>query len=342
MSAILGNGKAESVKGRSPADIYAVVDNVRLHRLRPTHDEQYPVPVVLVPSLLSKWYVFDLHQARTMAGFLRDHQYDVWVVDWGKPRKRRPTPGFENYVDDYLAAAIDDITGAVGLDRVSILGYSLGGVISTMFTALYPERVTNLITLTTPIDFHRTGATATWARYFPVNPLVDFWGNVPGWWFRAAFMTAGIPRLPSLIKALVGDIGTKEERQVAKAVRRWINDGVPVAGEMYRTLVRDCYKHNMLIRNTLHVGGRVVTLSDIDSALLTITAKEDHLCPPGAAEALNRAVSSFDETSIEVPGGHLGAVIGPKAHHLLWTRIADWLEPRSGHHPSDWYGEGTA
>jgi polyhydroxyalkanoate synthase len=338
MSEVVGQHTAETGSSRSPADIYHIADDVRLHRLRPATGDLYPVPIVLVPSLLSKWYVFDLHPARTMAGFLRDHLYDVWVVDWGKPYRKRPTPSFETYVDDYLAAAIDDITGAAGIDQVTVLGYSLGGVMSTVFTALYPDRVRNLITLTTPIDFHRTGLTAIWARYFPINPFVDFWGNIPGWWLRGAFTLAAGPRRMALMRTLRGDMDTQEGRAVVNEVRKWIRDGVPVAGEMYRTLVHDCYKHNMLIRQSLPIGGRTVDLGDIESALLTITASEDHLCPPKSAEALNRAVASEDETAISVPGGHLGAVIGPKAHHLLWTRIDDWLSERSGHHPADWYG----
>ena len=236
-------------------------------------------------------------------------------------------------------SAVDDITAEVEVDRVSLLGYSLGGVISTLFSALYPDRVRNLVTLTTPIDFHRTGMTATWARYFPVNPFVDFWGNVPAWWMRAAVTSSSLPRVLKLWRTLGGDEDDPHRKEVLKAVRKWINDGVPVAGEMYRTLVRDCYKHNMLIRNTLPIGGRTVELSNIEAALLTITASDDHLCPPQSSQALNRAVSTEDETAIMVPGTHLGAVIGPKAHHLLWTRIVDWLEHRSGHHPADWYGE---
>jgi polyhydroxyalkanoate synthase len=292
MSEVVGQHTAETGSSRSPADIYHIADDVRLHRLRPATGDLYPVPIVLVPSLLSKWYVFDLHPARTMAGFA----------------------------------------------QVTVLGYSLGGVMSTVFTALYPDRVRNLITLTTPIDFHRTGLTAIWARYFPINPFVDFWGNIPGWWLRGAFTLAAGPRRIALMRTLRGDMDTQEGRAVVNEVRKWIRDGVPVAGEMYRTLVHDCYKHNMLIRQSLPIGGRTVDLGDIESALLTITASEDHLCPPKSAEALNRAVASEDETAISVPGGHLGAVIGPKAHHLLWTRIDDWLSERSGHHPADWYG----
>ena len=61
----------ETASFRSPADVVEVTDGVRLHHLHPTSEETYPIPIVLVPSLLSKWYVFDLHPQRSLAAFLR-------------------------------------------------------------------------------------------------------------------------------------------------------------------------------------------------------------------------------------------------------------------------------
>ncbi len=319
--------------GRSAADVIEIVDDVRVHRLHhPVPERRYPVPVLLVPSLLSKWYVFDLHPRRSLAGYLRDHDFDVWIADMGRPNRKRPTPGFDAYMS-YLAQIGDEIEEVSDGIPPSVLGYSLGGVLATVFASLHPLRTANLITLTTPIDFHRTGLVAAWSRYFPVDPFVDFWGNVPSWFYRTGFNLLAVPRAHLLWRAFGEDMKTAEGRSVVNAVRHWIGDGVPVAGELYRTLVSDCYKHNRLVKGQLAVGGRMVDLSDIRVPLLTITAMEDHLCPPGAAEALNAAVSSDDETSLEVPGGHLGAVIGSLAQHVLWTRLVDWLEGRSGHHP---------
>lgn len=318
---------------RSPAEIVEVSEGVRLHRIS-SSGEAFPVPVVLVPSLLSKWYVFDLHPERSLAGFLRDHDFDVWAVEWAEPWEDRPTPGFETYIDDYLASAIDEVTSITGTGQVTLLGYSLGGVMSTIYAASYPDQVRNLITLTTPIDFHKTGANALYARFFPVDLFVDFWGNVPAWWFQAGYAWAAVVRAPALLSAFRGDMRTPEGREVVREVRHWIWDDVPVAGEMFRTLIRECYKENQLIRDGFTIGGRPVHLADIRCSLLTISASSDSLCPAPSAEALNRAVSSEDETSITVPGSHLGAVVGQEAHHLLWTRIVDWAEKRSGHDPN--------
>jgi len=126
---------------------------------------------------------------------------------------------------------------------------------------------------------------------------------------------------------------TPEDREVLKAVGRWIRDSVPFSGPAYRTLVRDVYRRNGLIRG-MSVGGKRVDLGNITADLLSITASEDHLCPPAAAFALNERVRSVDQTSLTVPGGHLGAVIGKRARTVLWTRLVDWLVHRSGHAPA--------
>ena len=342
MTPLLTRNAAQRPETRSPATTVDVADGVRLVHLDPMTEDTFPVPIVLVPSLLSQWYVFDLHPHRTMAGWLRDHEFDVWIVDWGRPDSHRPTPGFDTYVDRYLATALDIVTGHSPAGQATVLGYSLGGVLSTVYTAAYPDTVRNLITLTTPIDFHYTGLTAVWARYFPIDPFIDVFGNVPSWWIKSGFRSMAFIRGTHFWSSFTEDKKTEEGREVIEAVKDWVDDGVPVAGELYRTLVKDCYKDNLLVRGGLPVGGRIVTPSAITGSLLTITAEDDYLCPPRSSQALNRAVSSEDETALTVPGSHLGAVIGHRANQLLWTRMVDWLETRSGHHPEDWYGEVQA
>lgn len=54
-------------KHRSPSETIELSDGVRLHHLEAAPGDHYPVPVVIVPSLLSKYQVFDVHPARSMA-----------------------------------------------------------------------------------------------------------------------------------------------------------------------------------------------------------------------------------------------------------------------------------
>jgi polyhydroxyalkanoate synthase len=96
----------------------------------------------------------------------------------------------------------------------------------------------------------------------------------------------------------------------------------------YRTYIEDLYQRNALLSGGHYVGGRRVDLRRIQSPVLTIVAEKDTICPPAAALALNRAVGSQLTDELSVPGGHVGAVVGPRASRQLYPALVDWLHAR--------------
>ena len=74
--------------------------------------------------------------------------------------------------------------------KLNLLGYCMGGTMSGMYTALYPEQVRNLILMAAPIDFSGDeGLLNLWTReeYFDVDGLVDAFGNCPGSFLQSSF-----------------------------------------------------------------------------------------------------------------------------------------------------------
>ncbi len=59
-----------------------------------------------------------------------------------------------------------------------------------------------------------------------------------------------------------------------------------------------------------------------------ITASRDQICPPKAATALLDYIASNDKQTLEVPGGHVGAVVGSRAARDMYPALARWLAPR--------------
>ena len=63
---------------------------------------------------------------------------------------------------------------------------------------------------------------------------------------------------------------------------------------------------------------------------LNIIAKRDDLVAPSSSKALNDALmESQDNDLIEFNSGHVGLMIGKKAHKELWPKVGDWLRERS-------------
>jgi polyhydroxyalkanoate synthase len=109
----------------------------------------------------------------------------------------------------------------------------------------------------------------------------------------------------------------------------WLNDNIPVAGEMFRQFVKLCMQQNRLIQGRLEVDGKRVDLKRITCPVLNLVAEQDHLVPCGQSLPLNDAVGSKDKAAITFRAGHIGMAVGSRANRELWPKVCDWLVERS-------------
>jgi len=97
------------------------------------------------------------------------HGIDTYLLDWGIPRDE------DRYLSwELVLARLDRMVRRVkrhtGADQVAVLGYCMGGTLTTINTALNPEHIAALINLTGPIDFSQGGLLRTLVEsgYIPV------------------------------------------------------------------------------------------------------------------------------------------------------------------------------
>jgi polyhydroxyalkanoate synthase len=79
----------------------------------------------------------------------------------------------------------------------------------------------------------------------------------------------------------------------------------------------------------MKVDGKIVDLKSVKVPFLNVVAQKDDLVQPVSSAALNDAVGSKDKSVIEFPSGHVGLIIGQRAHKELWPKVGDWLKHRS-------------
>ncbi len=212
------------------------------------------------------------------------------------------------------------------------MGVCQGGTFASIYAALYPEKVRNLITMVTPIDFDTDdGLLNIWSRYIDVDLMVDSLGNIPGDFLNFGFLM--LKPFQLMIDKYIGLVDIAEDpASVLNFLRmeKWINDSPDQSGETFRKFVNELYKENRLIKGQLRIGGRKVDLKRIDMPLLNIYAEQDHLVPPSSSEPLGELVSSTDVTARSFPVGHIGMYVSSKAQRDLAPTIAAWLIKRSG------------
>src|SRR5215813_9909310 len=88
---------SDPTMGATPKDVLYRRGTLQLYHYRPMADEVYRVPLVMVMSLVSKAYIFDLCPGQSLVEFLLKHGFDVYMIDWGVPRPEDRHLRLENY-----------------------------------------------------------------------------------------------------------------------------------------------------------------------------------------------------------------------------------------------------
>ncbi|MFZ5831971.1 MAG: class III poly(R)-hydroxyalkanoic acid synthase subunit PhaC [Planctomycetota bacterium] len=320
-------------KGATPADVVYEEDRLKLRRYRSDAPPRYKTPLVLVFALVNRPYILDILPGKSVVEHFIRGGFDTYLIDWGVPNHADRHLTFDTYVNGYLANVVDYVKERTNSPQVNVLGYCMGGTMSAMFTALHPEQVKNLMLLAAGIDFStREGLLNQWtaADTFDVEAFVDAFGNCPAEFLQASFQLLN-PIGNYLEKPLTLMERVDDERFVDEyfTMETWLNDNVPVPGEVFREFVTYLYQRNLLVKNELPVGRHLVNLRRITCPVLNLMATRDDLVPCAQSEPFNDLVSSTDRKTIKFPAGHIGLAMGTRAQKELWPKAVEWLAERS-------------
>src|SRR5579859_1430193 len=325
---------AQAPTGQTPKEIIWTKNKAKLYHYEPSKEKRFPIPILLVYALINRPYVLDLMPGNSLVEYLTNHGFDVYMIDWGTPAEEDSNLTFDDYVLDYIHRAIKKVLSNSHAQELSILGFCMGGTMTAMYTALFPEKVRNLILLTAPTDFtpYTMGLYGVWmnAKHFNPDPLAETYGNIPG-----DLIDTG-NRMVRPVTNYVGTYVTMWDRIMQNkpmetwlAMNKWVNDGVPFPGAAFRQWIRDYYQENKLVKGEIKLRGRRVDLSNITCSVLNIAGKKDHICTLPQAEATMRLISSKDKEFYVLNAGHVGLLTGGDAKKNLWPKIDNWLELRS-------------
>ena len=316
--------------GQTPADVVHQENKWRLLHYRPRPiGPAYRTPILMVPSLINRWYVLDLTPGKSLVEWLVARGHDVFLLDWGAPGPEDRYLTFDDICDHYLGRAVRIAARAGRRGQIHLLGYCMGGILTAVHTAVHPRRVASLVQLAAPVTFHDEGLLSTWtrARSFDVNALVAAWGNVPPHLSQTAFHMLR-PTLPlSKTAHLLDREWDEPSLDGFLALETWTNDNVPIPGEFYRRYIDELFRDDALIRGTFTLSGRSVHLEEIRCPVLNITFEADGIVPWRSAAALFDHISSEDKTHLHLDGGHVGAVVSSRAKRTLWPSLAEfWVD----------------
>ena len=325
-------GTASAAAGCSQRSAVWQRRKLTLYRYAPTARPAPGPPLLIVYALVNRPHMMDLQPDRSLIRGLLAQGIDVYLIDWGYPDGADRFTSLSDYIDDALPACVAWICEQHGIEAINLLGVCQGGVFSLCFSALHGERVRNLVTMVTPVDFHTPAdLLSKWVRRIDIAAWVGQ-GNVSGDALNQLFLSLMPFRLTQqkYLHLWAEQSRAQDAAQLENFLRveQWIFDSPDQAGTAFREFVTWLYQENRLAQGRLELNGRRVDLSTLRLPILNLIGRRDHLVPPQASAALQRLVGSSDYTSLEFDLGHIGMYISARAQREVPAAIAKWLAER--------------
>ena len=308
----------------------------------PVSPTRFRVPLVLVAPLAVTMRIYDLFPDRSLVKYLTARGFDVYLVDWGRPEARHDGLHLADFFAGILPRALAAVRAHSGSQRLSLHGWSFGGLFAMSYAALGDPDIVNLVLVGAPCDYHAAGELGPHARRaakqlsrlsertgLGVHRLPPRLMRSPGWANSLMFkLTNPVGTLEGYGELLLNlhdrDFVTAHATNAA-----FLDDMTAYPGAVTQDIIRHFWTDNCLLDGRLPLPGAHATLRDVTANLLVVAGTEDPIVPVRATAPLLTLMGSRDKQLLTGPGGHTGILGGSRAPQHLWAPVADWLAARS-------------
>jgi len=290
--------------------------------------------LLIVPAPIKAPYIWDLSRQRSVVQRALQQGLSVFLAEWAEPVGPGIDSGLNEYAGTLLTACVNAIADETRSHQVFLAGHSLGGTLSAIYAAGHPERVAGLILIEAPLHFAEATGSFKTMLDLPVSArsMVSDAGRVPG-------------SLLSLVSASAAPVTFYGERfldylvshadrgnlETYWRVQRWTLDELPLPGKLFEEVVEHLYRGNRFMRGTLMIEASRRKPADVTSPVFAVVDPFSRIIPPESILRFCSAVRSESRQWVSYFGdqgvalSHVGALVGTRAHGLIWPRIFDWV-----------------
>ena len=319
----------------TPGEVVFRNDLIELLHYTPTQKTVHARPLLIVPPCINKFYILDLKPENSFVGHAVAEGFDVYLVSWRNVPEALKALTWEDYLEQGVLTAIDEVRDHASVDTINTLGFCVGGTILSCALAVLAARgelddfVESATYLTTLLDFSEPGDIKAYLgestfklREQQLNKDGDT-GLMKGSELAQSFASL---RANDLIWNYVVNNYLKGQDPPAFDLLYWNGDSTNLPGPMYLYYLRNFYLDNKLVEaDALTMMDEPIDLSAVDIATYVYCSREDHIVPWKSAFA-----------SAELWGGEVEFVLGASGH------IAGVVNPPGPKKRSYWSGKWPA
>ena len=316
-------------------------DLFELIQYTPLTETVYERPYLMVPPCINKYYILDLQPDNSVVRYMVEQGHTVFLVSWKNPDASMSKVTWDDYVGEGVIKAIEVTKDIGGTDQINVLGFCVGGTLTSTALAVLAARkknyVASLTLLTTLLDFTDTGILDVFIdegmvrlRETTIGGEGGHFGMMPGLDLGNTF---SFLRPNDLVWNYVVENYLKGNSPPPFDLLYWNGDSTNLPGPMYCWYLRHTYLQNELVKpGKLTVCGEKVDLGKITVPAYIYASHDDHIVPWKSAYESTHILKGKNQFVLGA-SGHIAGVINPpaknKRHYFENNKLAktadEWL-----------------
>ena len=329
--------------GVTPGTVVFRHEVLEIIQYTPATPQVRTVPLLLVWSLINRFYALDLAPGRSFIEYAVGQGFGVFVTSWRNPGAAQAGWDLDTYATALLEA-MDAVAEITGSEQIGTMGLCAGGQLLAAVLAHLAAR-----------DDHRVAYTC-----FGVSQLDMSVPSVTG--------LAATPPLPGLARLATGAAGMVDGAGIAAGfawlrpgelvwnywvnnylmgqdppafdILAWNDDTTRLPGALARQLL-GIAEHNLLaVPGGVTLLGAPVDLARVTVPAYVIGAETDHLVPWRASYQTTRLLGG-EATFVLSGGGHIQHLVNPPGNPKARYRTAPQT-PAPGGSPDAWLASSAS
>lgn len=299
----------------TPGKVIFQNELIQLIQYTPTTAQVYKKPLLIVPPWINKYFILDLSQENSLAKWLVDQGYTVFMISWLNPDEKQAHIDFEDYMTLGPIAACEAIEQATGEPQVNTLGFCIGGTLLgctlAYLSAKKKQRITSATYLNTLFDFSEPGELGTFIdekQIALLEQLMAAKGYFEGKTMALAFNTL---RANDLIWSYFVRNYLNGEEPFPFDILYWNALSTNMPAKMHSTYLRATYLNNLLAQpGKLKLHNVPIDLGKITCPIYCLATEQDHITPWKSVYSGARLHAGPVEFVLG-HSGHIAGVVNP-------------------------------
>lgn len=298
----------------------------QLIQYMPTTETVYETPLLIFPPWINKYYILDLTPQKSFIRWAVEQGLTVFVVSWHQAGPETADVTLDNFVQEGMATAIDQVLSIAGAPSTHTIGYCVAGTTLAITLAWLDahqqaEKVKSTTFFTAQVDFTEAGE----LLHFVTEPMIESIeklsvekGYLDGRWLSATF---NLLRPTDLMWNYVVNNYLKGKEYSPFDLLYWNSDPTNVPAKWHLSYIKDLYRDNLLVEpGGISVDNVPIDLKRIKTPMYIQAGKEDHIAPAKSCYKLTTAFSGHYRFML-AGSGHIAGVVNPPSQqkYQYWT-----------------------